>query len=654
MSQSCFTAEQLAGLPGMPRTARRVRAKALTERWPAEVETVRGGRRYVYPRASLPAVTQVALSRAQALHMTPVLEGELTESQRVAVAERLPIVTALFERLAAGDCAVGDAIDEVRAQIVDAPSARTIRRWWELVRDAQLEQWPSRLAPVWRPGNAASAECHPSAWSFFRDDYLREAKPAAAACYRRLQHVARVQGWQPIPSLRALERRLEREVSPEVLLLRRGGLRALERVLPSQRRDRSHLGVLEAITGDGHLADVFVRWPDGSVSRPMLVGFQDLRTGKLLSWRVDRSENVEVIRLAFADLVNDFGVPRAAYFDNGRSWASKSLSGGAKTRFRGKILAEDPTGLFTMLGVELHWTTPYHGQAKPIERAWRDFCENIARHPAFDRAYTGSDPTRRPESTSEEHAVPLETFLAVVATGVAEHNARQGRAAIGGRSFDDLFAELYAQGPIRRATEEQLRALWLAMSQVTVRARECEIVLWDTRYANFPVLMPLRGKKVTVRFDPEHLGRGLYVYRQDGSYAGYVAASSRVAFDDVHAAKAHAKAKRDIVRAVKKASAAQTTFGTREIGEMHLAAAGVTERLETKVVEPVRGRKVPLVPTVVEIAPTAGELAAEVALEEHVTAAGRRAANSLEQHAEDLRAELGRSARALLAGERRR
>lgn len=652
MSPTGFTAEQLAGLPGMPSTARRVRAKALTEGWPSAVEAVRGGRRYLYPKAALPAATQVALARAEALHMTPVLDGELTESQRVAIAERLPLVSAVFERVVEG-VSVDQAIDAVRAAHDAPPSARTIRRWFDAVREAELEEWPARLAPAWRPGNAASAECHPDAWAFFRDDFLRESKPAAAACYRRMTAVARVNGWTPIPSQRALERRLEREVSPEVLLLRRGGVRALERALPSQRRDRSHLGVLEAVTGDGHLADVFVRWPDGSVGRPMLVGFQDLRTGKILSWRCDRSENVELVRLAFADVVNDWGVPRRAYFDNGRSWASKALSGGAKTRFRGKILAEDPTGLFVMLGVELHWTTPYHGQAKPIERAWRDFCENIARHPTFDRAYTGSDPTRRPESTSEKHAVPLETFLSVVATEVTLHNALEGRAAIGGRSFDALFAELYAQGPIRRATEEQQRALWLSMSQVTVRSRECEIVLWDTRFANFPVLMPLRGKKVTVRFDPENLGRGLYVYRQDGSYAGYVAPTSRVAFDDVHAAKAHAKAKRDIVRAVKKASAAQQTFATHTLGAMHLAATGATERLETKVVEPVFGRKVPVVPTVVEIAPTAGELAAEGALEEHVTAAGRRAANSLEQHAEDLRDELGSRALALLAGERR-
>jgi hypothetical protein len=53
----------------------------------------------------------------------------------------------------------------------------------------------------------------------------------------------------------------------------------------------------------------------------------------------------------------------------------------------------------TLVGSEgIHWVTPYHGQAKPIERAWLDFCGRIAKHPAFAGAYTGNSPVAKPEN----------------------------------------------------------------------------------------------------------------------------------------------------------------------------------------------------------------------------------------------------------------
>ena len=53
-------------------------------------------------------------------------------------------------------------------------------------------------------------------------------------------------------------------------------------------------------------------------------------------------------------------------------------------------------GILPLLGVRVHRTLPYSGQSKPIERAFRDFCDAIAKHPLLAGAYTGNSPSSQP------------------------------------------------------------------------------------------------------------------------------------------------------------------------------------------------------------------------------------------------------------------
>ncbi|QRY97116.1 DDE-type integrase/transposase/recombinase [Sphingomonas paucimobilis] len=156
---------------------------------------------------------------------------------------------------------------------------------------------------------------------------------------------------------------------------------------------------MEAVNIDGHKFDVFCRWPDGRIGRPMMVTIQDIYSRKILAWRVDESESALSTRLVFADLFTTWGIPKACLMDNGRAFASKTITGGAKTRFRFKIKDEEPTGVLTALGIAIHWATPYRGQSKPIERAFRDLCDTIAKHPALAGAYTGNKPDAKPRIT---------------------------------------------------------------------------------------------------------------------------------------------------------------------------------------------------------------------------------------------------------------
>src|SRR5690606_22712602 len=128
-------------------------------------------------------------------------------------------------------------------------------------------------------------------------------------------------------------------------------------------------------------------------------------------------------------------------------------------------------GILTQLGVKVHWTTPYHGQSKPIERAWRDLCEEIAKHPECAGAYTGNSIAAKPENYGSR-AMPIEQFRNLVHREIVRHNRRPGRTGgnCRGRSFAETFAESFERdGVASPASPAQSRLLLLAAEGVTCR-----------------------------------------------------------------------------------------------------------------------------------------------------------------------------------------
>lgn len=219
-------------------------------------------------------------------------------------------------------------------------------------------------------------------------------------------------------------------------------------------------------------------------------------------------------------------------------------------RYRFKVKDEEPIGIVTQMGVEVHWTTPYHGQSKPIERYWRDLAQNIARHPAFAGAWTGNTVANKPENYGSK-AIPIDTFLEVVASEIREHNARTNRDTRVCRkvlSFDEAFVASYEQSAITRCTEEQRRLWLLAAEGLTVANRDGVVKLMDNRYWAEWLHMH-RGEKVVARFDPDALWDGLEIYRLDGAYLGHADCVEAAGFADAEAAREHGRQRRRWLRA---------------------------------------------------------------------------------------------------------
>jgi len=300
-------------------------------------------------------------------------------------------------------------------------------------------------------------------------------------------------------------------------------------------------------------------------------------------------------------MIEAWGIPQHVLLDNGREFAAKAITGGSPTRYRFKVRDEDILGLFTSLGCDIHWATPYAGQSKPIERAFRDMCDAIAKDPRFAGAWTGNRPEAKPENYGSR-AIDLEQFLEVLAEGIEEHNTRQGRRSevAWGRSFVEVFDESYATAPIRKATEAQRRLWLLGAEGLRAESKSGRIRFQGSEFwADW--MHEIAGQRVIIRFDPAGFFDGLHIYSQNNAYLGHAPCLVKAGFFDMAEARTHARHRNAWMAAEKAALAAHRKYKAAEIGE-GLAALTPPDlpKPEAKVVRPVfaipaprAGRQVP-------------------------------------------------------------
>lgn len=484
------------------------------------------------------------------------------------------------------------------------------------VSSVAREDWLPALAPAYaEDGTVAEVSpCHELAWSALKSDFLRTDKPSFSSCYRRMKAAAKKHGWSPIPEERTLRRRMEAEVPKAVQVLTRDGRKRAEQLYPSQIRTKTHLHAMEITNTDGHKLDLFVQVPWKSAEdskfvtdRVILLGIQDIFSGKILSWRLCEAETWDVVRACVGDMVEDFGIPDHLYMDNGRAFASKMISGRAASRNRFKKMEGEVAGLLKTLDIEPHFTKPYSGQSKPIERAWRDLAEEISKHPAMSGAYTGNKPENKPENY-RQWAVPLDVLEKHVAARIAEHNARTGRRSetAKGRSFDQTFEESMRHPAtiVRRATEAQ-RSLWmLAAKVIKTRARNGEIHFQKNVYWA-PEMNEWLGQHVTVRFNPDKLHQPVKVYDPDGRFICEAPCTEKAGFNEQSAAARHERNRRQLVKLTKAKAKIHKQLTPSQLGALY-------EDIEPTKVEPIR-------PTITRI--VTGNLAVEAEIQTDVMTA---------------------------------
>jgi putative transposase len=602
-----FSAADLAdlSLPGLAKEKRLINRRARDEKWAlatsekgeplARQRTGRGGGMEFHIQL-LPSAARTELIKrgvaSDSLDCCQQQESQLwswydSQSDKVKseAQRRLEVIGQVDALEAAGlgrSAAVPVAADN------HGIGASTLWTWLSLIEGIAADDRLPVLAPKHK-GGGKTAQIDPEIWRMFKSDYLRPEKPTMTSCYYRAKELADARDIS-IPIQKTFARKLKREVDPRVILLKREGEEALRQSMPAQKRSVAGLHALEMVNIDGHKFDVFVKGSDGKPFRPLMVAIQDIYSRKILSWRIGGSESAVQTRLTFADLFKNFGIPKACVLDNGRAFASKWITGGAKSRFRFKIREEEPTGILTALGINIHWALPYRGQSKPIERAFRDLCDTVAKHPALAGCYTGNSVDAKPENYGER-AVDFEAFKLLVDKGIAAHNAREKRRTemANGRSFDEVFNESYASAPIGKATPEQLRLALLAADQKKVNRKTGHIELFGNRYWS-PQMSGLHGRMVTVRFDPDNLHQAIHLYDTAGAYLCSADVIHDTGFADAGSAKDRAKLTANHRKKARELAEMEDLMRADEIAALLPDHIDENDLPEPKIVRPVRHR----------------------------------------------------------------
>jgi putative transposase len=577
-----FTAAELADmeLPGLPTHRVNIARRAERETWTVRRRAASGGgneyhmdslpaaaraalllRQRAAARAARPAADVVAASRKVA---TPEDWEAKPEAHRTEARRRFDALVSV-ERLVEGGLGKMEAYRAVADELDESVS--TIRNWARLVGAAHKGDWLALLTPKWA-GRTVFANYHPEIYQRFRDGWLVSNQPAATVVYERVAGWAEAQGYT-MPSLATLKRDIKRKEDPAVVVYEREGEKRLKELFPFLQRDRSVFYAMEALNADGHKLDVGVVWPDGEVVRAILITVQDLYSNKIVGWRLAKSESAHDLGLAFLDACDTHGIPKHLWVDNTLAAASKRMTAGAKGRHRFKDKEGDAIGVLPLLGVEVHFTTPGWGQAKPIERAFGDLANWISKHPRFEGAYLGNSVTNKPHDYGRR-VVPVAELEEVVREEITAHNARRGRETrvCGGTlSFDEAFSASFAEhaGEVKFLSPAQRRLLYLVADTVTVR-RGGHVELFSGNHYWDERLVPLIGKKVVARYHPTErtLHDSVHLYHINGDYIGEVACYHAAGFNDAEAAKEHARGRREFLKAKKQLAKASRRMDAAE------------------------------------------------------------------------------------------
>lgn len=362
----------------------------------------------------------------------------------------------------------------------------------------------------------------------------------------------------PTCAEKTIRRHFDRLYPVEAQCYAREGAKAWEaKYWASMCRDRSMLRALQVLNGDGHKFDYWVAFPDGTVGRPMGTCWMDLSSNYLFEPRIEKSENMDSIRLSFLNICDRYGIPECVDIDNGMGYAGKDLSGQDRTRRRFKKMMDEAKGIFGLLGIKTIWAEVAHGQSKPIERAFGTLEGILKTFPELEAAYLGNCPDKRPDE--KRTAAPLNVFIACVMEAVYRYNTQTGRKSEGiksnGRSYQEIWetklVEAKAVGKPRQLEDWERRYCVLPGRVVKVQKQNGGIFTLNNNQYQAHELTKYLGVRIQVRFDPQNL-KDVRCYTLDGEFICVPKMRMQAGFLDTRDLRDYKRTKAEKQKLVKK------------------------------------------------------------------------------------------------------
>jgi hypothetical protein len=345
-------------------------------------------------------------------------------------------------------------------------------------------------------------------------------------------------GWE-VRSYKACQRYVAELPKAMVLKLRFGDEAFTNEAEPYIERDYSTLESNQIWCADHHVFDVLIKIVNTRTgvmehTRPWLTAWQDLRSRKIVGWRVFAHDpNSDEILFAFKDAVREHGLPHAVYFDNGKDYDCFALQGRTKKdRWRERKVRfafdQQRSGVFPGLSIDVMHAWPFHGQSKPIER-WFGTIEQYT--PVWP-TYFGRNPQERPEdfqlNLERGKAPTLEEFSEWFDGIVQQYNAKPHSGdGMDGQSPDAVFA---ANSISKRTTTDEVLDQWcLRQPPGSVKVTQNGVIYQGVRYGQHDLLAHL-GEQVTLRIDDKDLSH-VQVWTLDGKIIARVAANQKMSWN---------------------------------------------------------------------------------------------------------------------------
>ncbi|WP_172292326.1 transposase domain-containing protein [Pseudoruegeria sp. HB172150] len=320
-------------------------------------------------------------------------------------------------------------------------------------------------------GGQNRAEVSEEAWRFFLTT-VRDAAPEfpLKQAWRDVRDVAKAEGWN-WPSWSTVYRRWQGLSAAERLAARQGRRAAVDRLTIPAIRDKTSLNVLDVVSLDGRMLDLWTDFGDGRAVRPVVLILLDVASGFVLDWELAPSENAAATVRLIKRVCEKFGIFDMLYTDNGSAFAGHLVAGGNVFRFRngGKMPeGAQPLGICKIMGIELTFALPKNAQAKLAERTFATLSRVIDDRPEFKGAHAGHAPGAIPNATILP--VPIAKLRFVLQREFGRHNRETGRTAQGarGRSYEGVFHDGFATRTGRTPTARQLYFAGLIYQPVSV------------------------------------------------------------------------------------------------------------------------------------------------------------------------------------------
>lgn len=537
-----FTAQELAGLPGLPTTDRNVRLMAKREGWEGQGRL--GSKAVEYSLAMLPAEAQAALLARLVSDEAPqaapieaqeivlrdtVSASRLTDDQRNVMTARLVFVREI-ERMSqavsqqraimtlVGLARDGKLTPYLAARIERANDRKTSDR---TLSERTLKRW---LSDFRKHGEAALAPARRKSdqgvpvWAGdFLLCYQRPTKPAVERAFAEFSK--KYQGDRP--SIHQVRRFLDK-LSPEARERGRYSPQELKAFKPFRRRTTKNLLPGDVYTADGHKFDAEVINPrTGKPFRPEVTTTLDVRTRRVLGVSVGETENSIDVMHSLRDAIERGGMFALFYVDNGSGFANDAVR-----------------EVVDRLGGTMTHALPYNSQARGlIERAHQTIWVATAKKlPSYIGAdmdkHAGTKVHRISRQQLRDHGstrlIPtLTEFMDVASVEIEDYNNRPHRGLE--KMRDPQTGRMRHMSP-NEAWEAARANGWepilappelvgdLMRPQVVRRTHRGEIE-WDGNCYFLNELRHIHGEEVRIAYDV-HDARRIWVRTMEGELIG--------------------------------------------------------------------------------------------------------------------------------------